>query len=37
MPLTEGAGPDRLNRIDRMRSVTVQAALVNGVGLGDAM
>ncbi|HET9693115.1 MAG TPA: efflux RND transporter permease subunit, partial [Steroidobacteraceae bacterium] len=35
--LTELAGPMRLNRFDRLRSITVSAALVPGHTLGDAL
>ncbi|MGI9246108.1 MAG: efflux RND transporter permease subunit [Steroidobacteraceae bacterium] len=35
--LTELAGPVRLNRFDRQRSITVSAALVPGYTLGDAL
>jgi multidrug efflux pump len=35
--LTELAGPMRLNRFDRLRSITVSAALVPGYALGDAL
>ncbi|MDJ0866332.1 MAG: efflux RND transporter permease subunit [Myxococcota bacterium] len=35
--LDEVAGPDQLNRFDRMRAVTLDAALAPGVGLGRAM
>ncbi|MBT8136028.1 MAG: hypothetical protein KJO54_03335 [Gammaproteobacteria bacterium] len=35
--LNEVAGPDELNRFDRMRSITVEAALADGVSLGDAV
>jgi multidrug efflux pump len=35
--LTELAGPMRLNRFDRLRSITVSAALVPGYTLGDAL
>ena len=35
--LTELAGPTRLNRFDRLRSITVSAALVPGYTLGEAL
>jgi multidrug efflux pump len=35
--LTESAGPMRLNRFDRLRSITVSASLVPGHALGDAL
>jgi multidrug efflux pump len=35
--LTELAGPTRLNRFDRLRSITVSAALTPGYTLGDAL
>jgi multidrug efflux pump len=35
--LTELAGPTRLNRFDRLRSITVSAALTPGASLGDAL
>jgi multidrug efflux pump len=35
--LTELAGPIRLNRFDRLRSITVSAALVPGYTLGEAL
>jgi multidrug efflux pump len=35
--LHEVAGPDELNRFDRMRAITVDAALSDGVSLGDAV
>jgi multidrug efflux pump len=35
--LTELGGPMRLNRFDRLRSITVSAALVPGYALGDAL
>jgi multidrug efflux pump len=35
--LSELAGPMRLNRFDRLRSITVSAALVPGYALGDAL
>ncbi|MGB5103307.1 MAG: efflux RND transporter permease subunit [Steroidobacteraceae bacterium] len=35
--LTELAGPMRLNRFDRLRSITVSAALVPGYPLGEAL
>ncbi|HEX9207751.1 MAG TPA: efflux RND transporter permease subunit, partial [Steroidobacteraceae bacterium] len=35
--LTELAGPTRLNRFDRLRSITVSAALTPGYALGDAL
>ena len=35
--LTEEAGPEQLNRFNRMRSITIEASLADGVGLGDAM
>ena len=35
--VTEGAGPDELKRNDRMRSITVSAALADDVRLGDAI
>jgi multidrug efflux pump len=35
--LSELAGPMRLNRFDRLRSITVSAALVPGYTLGDAL
>ncbi len=34
--LSERAGPEQLNRFDRMRSITVDASLADGVGLGEA-
>ena len=33
----EEAGPDQLSRFDRMRAITVEAALAEGVSLGDAV
>jgi multidrug efflux pump len=35
--LREQAGPDALNRFDRMRSISVNAGLAEGVSLGRAM
>ena len=35
--LTEDAGPDLLSRFDRMRAITVEAALVDGVSLGEGV
>ncbi|GJM44769.1 MAG: multidrug transporter [Gemmatimonadota bacterium] len=35
--LTEAAGPDELSRFDRMRAITVDAALADGVSLGEAV
>ncbi|WP_029011270.1 efflux RND transporter permease subunit [Azospirillum halopraeferens] len=35
--LTEEAGPDRLNRFNRMRSVTISAGLAPGYSLGEAL
>jgi multidrug efflux pump len=35
--LTEEAGPTRLNRFDRLRAITVSAALNPGYPLGDAL
>jgi len=35
--ITETAGPTELNRNDRMRSITVSAALADGVRLGDGI
>ncbi len=35
--LTELGGPMRLNRFDRLRSITVSASLVPGYALGDAL
>jgi multidrug efflux pump len=35
--LTEDAGPMRLNRFDRLRAITVSAALVPGYPLGEAL
>jgi multidrug efflux pump len=35
--LHEMAGPDELNRFDRMRAITMEAALAEGVSLGDAV
>jgi len=35
--LAEAAGPDQLNRFDRMRSITLDASLAKGVGLGEAV
>jgi multidrug efflux pump len=35
--VTEEAGPDELKRHDRMRSITVSAALADGVRLGEAI
>ncbi|HMB71344.1 MAG TPA: efflux RND transporter permease subunit, partial [bacterium] len=35
--LSEEAGPDELSRFDRMRAITVEAALADGVSLGDAV
>jgi multidrug efflux pump len=35
--LTELAGPTRLNRFDRLRSITVSAALTPGYPLGDGL
>lgn len=35
--ITETAGPARLNRHDRMRAITVQAGLAEGVSLGEGI
>jgi multidrug efflux pump len=35
--LTEEAGPGQLNRFDRVRSITLDASLAEGIGLGEAM
>jgi multidrug efflux pump len=35
--LTELAGPTRLNRFDRLRSITISAALTPGYSLGEAL
>ncbi|MBT8131543.1 MAG: efflux RND transporter permease subunit [Gammaproteobacteria bacterium] len=35
--LTEMAGPDELNRFDRMRAITIEAGLAEGVSLGAAV
>jgi multidrug efflux pump len=35
--MTELAGPTRLNRFDRLRAITVSAALTPGYALGDAL
>ena len=35
--LDEVAGPDELSRFDRMRAITVEAGLAEGVSLGDAV
>ena len=35
--ITEMAGPSELKRFDRMRSITVSAALAEGVRLGEAI
>ena len=35
--LSEEAGPDRLRRFDRMRSITIDAALAEDIGLGRAI
>jgi len=35
--ITESAGPAELNRHDRMRSITIEAGLANGVSLGDGI
>jgi len=35
--LTETAGPTRLNRFDRLRAITISAALAPGYPLGDAL
>jgi multidrug efflux pump len=35
--ITENAGPPELRRFDRMRSITVQAGLAEGVKLGEAI
>jgi multidrug efflux pump len=35
--LVEEAGPDQLNRFDRMRAITLEAALAEGVSLGEAV
>jgi multidrug efflux pump len=35
--ITERAGPPELKRFDRMRSITLQAGLAEGVKLGDAI
>ena len=35
--ITETAGPTELNRFDRMRSITISAALADGVRLGDGI
>jgi len=35
--LVDQAGPDQLNRFDRMRAITLEAALADGVSLGQAV
>jgi multidrug efflux pump len=35
--LSEEAGPDELNRFDRMRAVTLEAGLADGVSLGEGI
>ncbi|MBZ0266797.1 efflux RND transporter permease subunit, partial [bacterium] len=35
--LTEEAGPDELSRFDRMRAITIEAGLAEGVSLGEAV
>ncbi len=35
--ITETAGPSRLNRHDRMRSITIEAGLAEGVSLGQGI
>jgi len=35
--LEEEAGPDQLSRFDRMRAITMDAALADGVSLGEAV
>lgn len=35
--ITESAGPEELNRYDRMRAITISAALGDGVRLGDGI
>jgi multidrug efflux pump len=35
--LAEEAGPSELNRFDRMRAITLEAALADGVSLGEAV
>ena len=35
--LEEIAGPDELNRFDRMRAITIEAGLADGVALGEAL
>jgi multidrug efflux pump len=35
--ITESAGPAQLNRHDRMRSITIEAGLADGVSLGDGI
>lgn len=35
--LTELAGPQRLNRFDRLRSITIQSSMAPGVTLGQAL
>jgi multidrug efflux pump len=35
--IAESAGPAQLNRHDRMRAITIEAALADGVSLGDAI
>ncbi|MEZ4386336.1 MAG: efflux RND transporter permease subunit [Candidatus Krumholzibacteriia bacterium] len=35
--LTEVAGPDALNRFDRLRAITLEAGLAEGVSLGQAL
>jgi multidrug efflux pump len=35
--LREEAGPDALNRFDRMRAITIEAGLAEGVSLGEAI
>jgi multidrug efflux pump len=35
--ITEEAGPSSLNRYDRMRSITIDAGLAEGVSLGEAI
>ena len=35
--LSEEAGPEQLSRFDRMRAITIEAALADGVSLGEAV
>ena len=35
--ITESAGPAQLNRHDRMRSMTIEAGLADGVSLGEGI